>query len=120
MNPNLVRGQVEGAVVQAIGYALYEHLVVEDGVIKNPYLSTYLIPTVGDVPLQVESVILECADPIGPWGARGMAEMPYLPVAPAIAAAIRDAVGVWFDSLPMTPDQVYLGLVAAGVADGAR
>lgn len=120
VNPNLVRGQVEGAVVQAIGYALYEHLVVEDGVIKNPYLSTYLIPTVGDVPLQVESVILECADPIGPWGARGMAEMPYLPVAPAIAAAIRDAVGVWFDSLPMTPDQVYLGLVAAGVADGAR
>ncbi len=120
VNPNLVRGQVEGAVVQAIGYALYEHLVVEDGVIKNPYLSTYLIPTAGDVPLQVESVILECADPIGPWGARGMAEMPYLPVAPAIAAAIRDAVGVWFDSLPMTPDRVYLGLAAAGVADGAR
>ncbi|MFQ3536519.1 MAG: xanthine dehydrogenase family protein molybdopterin-binding subunit [Aggregatilineales bacterium] len=120
INPDLVRGQVEGAVVQAVGYALYEHLVIEDGVIKNPYLSTYLIPTVGDVPLTVESVILEYADPIGPWGARGMAEMPYLPVAPAIAAAIHDATGVWFDSLPMTPDRVYLGLVAAGAADGAR
>ena len=55
--------------------------------IKNPFLSTYLIPTVLDVPEEVKSVILEYADPIGPWGARGMAEMPFLTVAPAIAAA---------------------------------
>jgi CO/xanthine dehydrogenase Mo-binding subunit len=120
VNPELVRGQVEGAVVQAVGYALYEHLISEDGVIKNPYLSNYLIPTVGDIPRKVESVILEYADPIGPWGARGMAEMPYLPVAPAIAAAIHEATGVWLDSLPMTPDRVYLALQAAGVSEGAR
>jgi CO/xanthine dehydrogenase Mo-binding subunit len=120
INPELVRGQVEGAVVQAVGYVLYEHLISENGVIKNPYLSNYLIPTVGDIPLHVESVILEYADPIGPWGARGMAEMPYLTVAPAIAAALHQASGIWFDDLPMTPDRVYMGLLAAGVADGAR
>ncbi len=120
INPELVRGQIEGAVVQAVGYVLYEHLISEGGVIKNPYLSNYLIPTVGDIPLQVESVILEYADPIGPWGARGMAEMPYLTVAPAVAAALHQASGIWFDDLPMTPDRVYRGLLAAGVADGAR
>ncbi|MCE7947862.1 MAG: aldehyde oxidase [Chloroflexi bacterium CFX4] len=120
INPELVRGQIEGAVVQAVGYVLYEHLISEGGVIKNPYLSNYLIPTVGDIPLQVESVILEYADPIGPWGARGMAEMPYLTVAPAVAAALHQASGIWFDDLPMTPDRVYMGLLAAGVADGAR
>ncbi|GAB4548725.1 MAG: molybdopterin-dependent oxidoreductase [Anaerolineae bacterium] len=107
VNPELVRGQVEGAVVQAIGYAIYENLVSVNGVIKNPYLSNYLIPTVGDIPREVKSIILEYADPIGPYGARGMAEMPYLGVAPAIAAAVRHATGVWLDFLPMTPDRVY-------------
>jgi CO/xanthine dehydrogenase Mo-binding subunit len=111
----LIEGQVEGAVVQAQGYALMEHLQSVDGHILNPYLSTYLIPTVLDVPPAVKSVILEIPDPIGPWGVRGMAEMPFLPLAPAIAAAVHDATGVWLDSLPMTPDRVVAALRAAGV-----
>lgn len=115
INPNLVEGQIEGAVVQAQGYALMENLVSESGQIKNPYLSTYLIPTALDVPTQVKSVILEYADPIGPWGARGMAEMPFLPLAPAIAAAIHDATGVWIDHLPFTPVQVVDALRQEGI-----
>ena len=72
----------------------------------TPYLSTYLIPTVLDVPQEVNSVILEYPDPVGPYGARGMAEMPYLPLAPAITAAVHDATGVWFDEFPLTPERV--------------
>lgn len=115
VNPQLVQGQIEGAVVQALGYALMEHLISREGRILNPYLSTYLIPTVLDVPIEVKSVILEYPDPIGPWGARGMAEMPFLPLAPAIAAAIYDATGVWLNELPMIPDRVVAALRAHGI-----
>jgi CO/xanthine dehydrogenase Mo-binding subunit len=110
VNPELIVGQIEGGVVQAHGYAIMEHLQSVNGRIINPYLSTYLIPTVLDVPTEVKSVILECADPLGPWGIRGMAEMPMLTLAPAIAAAVYDATGVWLDSLPMIPDRVVATL----------
>jgi CO/xanthine dehydrogenase Mo-binding subunit len=115
VNPQLVQGQIEGAVVQAQGYAVMENLITEEGRILNPYLSTYLIPTVLDVPDEVKSVILEYADPIGPWGARGMAEMPYLPLAPAIAAAVFDATGIWMDSIPLTPERVVAALRDHGI-----
>jgi CO/xanthine dehydrogenase Mo-binding subunit len=115
VNPQLVQGQIEGAVVQAVGYAVMEHLISQEGRIRNPYLSTYLIPTVLDVPVEVKSVILEYADPIGPWGARGMAEMPMIPLAPAIAAAIHDATGVWLDVQPFIPDRVVAALREHGV-----
>ncbi len=110
INPQLVKGQVEGAVVQAHGYVMSENLVVEDGRIKNPRLSQYLIPGIGDVPEHVESVILELADPLGPWGVRGMAEMPYITYAPAVVAAVHDATGVWFDEFPLTPSRVLAGI----------
>ncbi len=115
INPKLVQGQIEGAVVQALGYAVMEHLISREGRILNPYLSTYLIPTVFDIPLEVKSVILEYPDPIGPFGARGMAEMPLLPLAPAIAAAVYDATGVWIDDLPMIPDRVVVALRQQGI-----
>ncbi len=118
VNPQLIQGQIEGGVVQAQGYALMENLVVRDGRILNPYLSTYLIPTVLDVPERVESVILECADPRGPWGVRGMAEMPFLPLAPAVIAAVHDATGVWFDAIPLTPERVLAGLKSQRSANG--
>ena len=106
LNPQQVEGQVEGGVVQALGYAVLENLVSQNGRILNPYLSTYLIPTIWDIPREVKSVILEYADPRGPWGARGMAEMPFIPLAPAICAAVHDATGVWLDRIPLTPDFV--------------
>jgi CO/xanthine dehydrogenase Mo-binding subunit len=115
VNPELIIGQIEGGVVQAQGYAVLEHLQLIEGQVINPYLSTYLIPTVLDVPGEVKSVILEYADPVGPWGVRGMAEMPMLTLAPAIAAAVYDATGVWMDSLPMTPEKVVAALREHGV-----
>jgi CO/xanthine dehydrogenase Mo-binding subunit len=92
--------------VQAQGYALLEDLQVKDGLIQASELSTYLIPTIWDIPEKVESVILEVPDPNGPWGARGVGELPFLPLAPAIAAAIHDATGVWMDEFPFTPERV--------------
>ncbi len=115
VNPQLVQGQIEGAVVQALGYAIMEHLISREGRILNPLLSTYLIPTVLDVPMEVKSVILEYADPIGPFGARGMAEMPFIPLAAAISAAVKDATGVWINQVPMTPEMVVAKLREHGV-----
>jgi len=110
INPALVQGQIEGAVVQAEGYAMLENLVVRKGHIVTDQLSTYLIPSILDIPDEVESVILEIAEPNGPFGARGMGELPLLPVAPAIAAAVHDAVGVWIDEFPLTPERVLRAL----------
>ncbi len=110
VNPQLVEGQIEGAVVQAEGYTLLENFIEKNGQVLTPTFSTYLIPTVLDVPDEVESVILEYPDPIGPWGARGMAEMPYLPFAATIIAAVHNATGVWFNDFPLTPEKVLKGL----------
>lgn len=110
VNPQQVQGQIEGAVVQAAGYALLENFITQEGQVLTKTLSTYLIPTVLDVPEKVESLIVEVPDPIGPWGARGMAEMPYLPLAPAISAALRQATGRWYDAFPYTPERVRQGL----------
>ena len=103
INRQLAEGQVEGAVIQAHGYALSENLQVVDGRIVNPRFSGYLIPGIGDIPERVRSVLLEVPDPIGPFGVRGMAEMPLIPYAPAVAAALFDATGVWFRQFPLTP-----------------
>ena len=110
VNPQLVQGQIEGAVVQAAGYSLMENFIQRDGNVLTRGLSTYLIPTVLDIPDEVQSLILEYADPIGPWGARGMGEMPFLILTPAITAAIQDATGVWFNEFPLTPERVLRGL----------
>lgn len=115
INPTLIEGQIEGAVVQAHGYALMENLMVENGRIRNPYFSQYLIPGIKDIPQQVKSVILELPDPIGPWGVRGMAEMPFLPLAPAIVAALHDATGIWFDEIPLMPYKVVAKLRENGI-----
>ncbi len=110
INPALVQGQVEGAVVQAQGYAILEDYKMRDGYVLSDQLSTYLIPTILDIPEKVETVLVEVQDPNGPWGARGVGELPYLPVVPAIAAAIHDATGVWIDEFPFTPERVLLAL----------
>lgn len=110
INPDLVIGQIEGAVVQAHGYAMLEDYKTKDGKVLTDQLSTYLIPTIWDIPEIVESVLVEVPDPNGPWGARGMGELPFLPVAPAIAAAIHDATGVWINEFPFTPERILRAL----------
>jgi CO/xanthine dehydrogenase Mo-binding subunit len=106
INPRMIEGQIEGAVVQAQGWTIQENFQTKDGRVLTPNLSTYLIPGILDVPEQVDSVILEYPDSDGPWGARGMAEMPFIPLAPAIIAAVHDATGVWCDEFPLTPWRV--------------
>jgi CO/xanthine dehydrogenase Mo-binding subunit len=110
INPQQIVGQIEGAVVQAAGYAILENLVQENGYVQTPHLSTYLIPTVLDIPEKIESLVLEYPDPRGPFGARGMAEMPFLPFVPALVAAVYEATGVWFNEFPLTPERVLRGL----------
>jgi CO/xanthine dehydrogenase Mo-binding subunit len=110
MNPELVRGQIEGAIVQAAGYGVLENFIQKDGRVLTPTLSTYLIPTVLDIPDSIDSIILENPDPRGPWGARGVGEMPYLPFVPALTAAVHSATGVWFNEFPLTPERVLEGL----------
>jgi CO/xanthine dehydrogenase Mo-binding subunit len=73
-------------------------------------VDTETIPTALDVPERVEPVLVERPDPRGPWGARGMGEMPFIPAAPALIAAVRDATGVWFHEFPLTPERVWRGL----------
>jgi CO/xanthine dehydrogenase Mo-binding subunit len=110
INPREVQGQIEGAVVQAAGYSLLENFIERDGQVLTRTLSTYLIPTVLDVPHQVQALALEIPDENGPWGARGMGEMPYLPFAAAVIDAVHSATGVWFDDFPLTPERVLRGL----------
>jgi len=113
INPRLVEGQIEGAVVQALGWATCENFITENGQVLTPHLSQYLIPTISDVPVEIVPIIVENPDPRGPWGVRGVGEMPFLPLAPALAAAVYDATGVWFDELPLTPDRVLKGIQEA-------
>ena len=115
INRGLIEGQIEGAVVQATGYTLMENLQLKDGHILNPLLSQYLIPGISDIPTRVDSVIMEIPDPIGPWGARGVAEMPFITLAPAVAAALHDATGIWFNEIPLTPDRVVARLRDHGI-----
>jgi CO/xanthine dehydrogenase Mo-binding subunit len=110
INPLQVQGQIEGAIVQAAGYVLQENFIQKNGVVVTDMLSKYMIPTVKDIPFQINTIILEYPDPIGPFGARGMGEMPFMPLAPAVVDALHDATGVWFTEFPLTPERVLRGL----------
>jgi CO/xanthine dehydrogenase Mo-binding subunit len=110
INPQQVVGQIEGAIVQAHGYTLLEDFRVEQGRVLTPNFSTYLIPGVYDIPQQIDSLIIEAPHPDGPYGVRGMGEMPFVPYAAAVASAVFAATGVWFDDFPLTPERVLRGL----------
>jgi CO/xanthine dehydrogenase Mo-binding subunit len=110
INPEQVVGQVEGAIAQAAGYAILEHFQQPEGRVTTQHFSTYLIPGVLDIPDEIDPILLEYPDPNGPWGVRGMAEMPFIPLAPAVMAAVHNAVGRWFDEFPLTPERVVRGL----------
>ncbi|MCH8877369.1 MAG: xanthine dehydrogenase family protein [Chloroflexi bacterium] len=114
INPQGVQGQIEGAIVQAAGYAILEDFKQEGGEVQTGRFSTYLIPGIWDIPERVHPIILEYEDPGGPWGVRGMAEMPFIPLTPAVTAAIHNALGVWYDEFPLTPERVLWGIHDAG------
>jgi CO/xanthine dehydrogenase Mo-binding subunit len=116
INMQQVEGQIEGCIAQAVGYALLEELKTRDGVILTPHLSTYLLPTALDMPDEIVPVVLELADHHGPFGARGVAEMPLVPFLPAVAAAVHDAVGVWLTEQPFTPERVLTALSSSAAS----
>ncbi len=110
INPQQVLGQIEGGVIQALGWVTCEDFVTQEGRVLTPNLSTYLIPTTADIPERLDALIVEHADPVGPWGARGLGELPFIAVAPAVAAAVHDATGIWFDEFPLTQERLLQGL----------
>lgn len=101
INPLMVEGQIEGGIAQGMGMALMEEFVPG----RNENLHDYLIPTIGDMP-PVQSLIIEKADPHGPFGAKGLGEHALIPTAPAILNAIRHATGARLTAVPATPDKV--------------
>jgi len=117
INQTMAEGQIEGAVVQGIGYALVEELVRADGKILNDSFLDYKILNIGDVP-EITAVCIESIGTNGPYGAKGIGEPGLVPTAPAIANAVFDAVGVRFYELPMTPERVLKALKESGRSEG--
>ncbi|THA38982.1 molybdopterin cofactor-binding domain-containing protein [Streptomyces sp. A1547] len=117
INPEQVRGQVDGGVAQGTGFALTENFRVDaDGVMVNPNLRNYRIPTYADVP-RTDLLLVSSADSVGAMHSKGMAECCINPVAPALANALRDATGVRYRELPLTPERIYSRL---GESQSAR
>ncbi|QDC02594.1 molybdopterin-dependent oxidoreductase [Mesorhizobium sp. 8] len=110
INPLLAEGQIEGGIAQGIGLALMEEYI--PGRTEN--LHDYLIPTIGDVP-PIETILVEVADPEGPFGAKGLGEHVLIPTAPAILNAIRHATGVLVKKVPATPSRVLAAIRAKGM-----
>jgi CO/xanthine dehydrogenase Mo-binding subunit len=110
INPLAVEGQIDGGVVMAQGWALIEDFIQQDGYVKTRRLSEYLIPTSMDAPEEIVPCLIEVADPLGPYGARGVGEMTMMLLAPAILDAIHDATGIWFNKIPVKAEDVLLAL----------
>jgi CO/xanthine dehydrogenase Mo-binding subunit len=110
INPAEVEGQIHGGVVQGIGWALFEGMSYdEQGQLLTSTLMDYALPLSQDVPT-ITPLLVEVPSALGPYGAKGVGEPPVVPVAAAIANAIRDAVGAHITQLPMTPERVYASL----------
>ena len=111
LHPGQVRGQDEGAAVMGLGHTFMEQILLDDeGRIRNLGAIDYRIPTSMDLPLRMESASVEHADGPGPYGSKGMSEGALLCVAPAVAAAVRDATGVVIRDLPLSPERVWRAL----------
>jgi CO/xanthine dehydrogenase Mo-binding subunit len=119
INPTMIEGQVHGGVAQGLGYALFEELrIAEDGRVADRSLETYRLPTVLDVP-PVDLEILENPCESGPFGAKGAAEPPIVPVAAVVACAVADAIGRPIDRLPLTPFRVLAALAGTDADQGS-
>jgi CO/xanthine dehydrogenase Mo-binding subunit len=112
INPQMAKGQVEGAFVQGMGFALCEEMVWDGGKLANPSLMDYKIPTMAELPDQLQTFLIESHEPSGPFGAKSVGEIGINAVAAAIANAIADAVGQPIHQLPLTPERVLSALIA--------
>lgn len=113
LNPPAAEGQVEGAIVQGLGFALWEELVKKEGKVVSPYLADYHQPTSLDMP-EMNVLFLEGSPGPGPYGAKGIGEIALTPVAAAIANAIRDAAGVDITDLPLGPEKCWRAIQMKG------
>lgn len=107
LNPLSVIGQIEGGIAQGLGLAVMEEIIVEDGLVKNPSFTDYLLPTALDAPVVVATFVEE-PEPQAPLGAKGVGEPPCISVTPAIVAAIRDATGRALERVPVRPYDICL------------
>jgi CO/xanthine dehydrogenase Mo-binding subunit len=107
LNPLSVLGQIEGGIAQGLGLAVMEEIIVQDGKVRNPSFTDYLLPTALDAPTVIASMIEE-PDPQAPMGAKGVGEPPCISVTPAIVAAIRNAIGKSIDRCPVRPQDICL------------
>jgi CO/xanthine dehydrogenase Mo-binding subunit len=117
IHPVLCEGQVEGGTLQAVGYATIEEIKLADGRYLNDRLATYLIPTALDAP-RIRAILVEAPFSGAPHGAKGVGELPMDVAAPAVVAAIHDAVGVWITELPATPERILAALGGTRPAAG--
>lgn len=112
INPDLVKGQIVGGMLQGFATVLYEDMRFDEkGRLLNPNFSDYKIPTAKDMPEKVVPIIVETAQPDGPYGARGVGEHTMIPCAPLIANAVYDALGVRIKSMPVTKEKVALAVL---------
>lgn len=109
INPLSVEGQIEGGGIYGLGYGLYEKVILEEGITMTPSFSEYLIPTSLDVP-DIETILIESEDGVGPFGAKGIGEPSVTSIAPALVNAIYDAVGVRIYDLPATPEKIFTAM----------
>ncbi|HKP10496.1 MAG TPA: xanthine dehydrogenase family protein molybdopterin-binding subunit [Blastocatellia bacterium] len=109
IHPVLAAGQIEGGTLQAVGYGLLEEVVWDKGRVVNNRLTNYIIPTALDAP-DMRTIIVEKAYPHGPFGAKGVGELPMNGGAPAIAAAVLDATGAFVGEIPITPERLQAAL----------
>ena len=112
IHPVLAMGQIEGGVLQGIGYALYENVVWRDGKMANNQMTNYIIPTTADVP-PIRVLFEEIPYAYGPMGAKGIGELPMDGPAPAIVNAIENATGLPLASIPVTPEALMQAMEAA-------
>jgi CO/xanthine dehydrogenase Mo-binding subunit len=118
INPRMIEGQIQGGVLQGLGYALYENLRLEGGVVIDHSFESYRMPTALDAP-RIDIAILENPCPYGPFGAKGVAEPSIIPVAAVIACAVADAIGSPINQLPLTPFSILEAVRAAAPAAAA-
>lgn len=112
LNPDLVRGQITGGLLQGLATVLYEDMRYNDkGKLLNPNFTDYKIPTSMDVPDEIIPIIVEVPQPDGPFGARGIGEHTMLPAAPMIANAVEDALGIRIKEMPITAEKVALAVL---------
>ena len=112
INPELVKGQIIGGLLQGISTVLYEEMKFDQrGKMLNPNFTDYKIPTALDIPEEIVPIIVEVPQPDGPFGARGMGEHPMIPVAPMIANAIDDALDIRINSMPITAEKLCLEIL---------